>query len=137
MVLLDPDILSTPVCSLSGHEPPHRSQTFMLLGTGGLGLFVPGMLVFMAYPSTLANAGWKELPKLEYQAQVFVLQALKSSTCPATQPNCWHLYVASGGLEYKFSFSWAICLPYHTVELDLPGFWDHSFPSPRPTACQS
>ena len=84
VVLLDPDILSTPVCSLSGPELPPRSQTFMLLGTGGLGLFVPGMLVFMAYPSTLANAGWKEVPKLEDQAHVVVFQALKSSTCPAT-----------------------------------------------------
>ena len=76
VVLLDPYILSTPVCSLSGHEPPPRSLTFMLLGTGGLGLFVPGMLVFMAYPSTLANSGWKKVPKLEYQAQVVVFQAL-------------------------------------------------------------
>ena len=32
----------------------------MLLGTGGLGLFVLCMLVCMAYPSTLANAGWKD-----------------------------------------------------------------------------
>ncbi len=39
-----------------------------MLLTGGLGLFVLCMLVFMAYPSTLANAGWKEVPKLEYQA---------------------------------------------------------------------
>ena len=27
-------------------------------------------------------------------------------------------------------------LPYQAVELGLHGFWDHSFPSPRPTACQ-
>ena len=60
--------LAPPVCSLGGPEPPPRSQTSMLLGTGGLGLFVLCMLVFMSYPSTLANAGWKEVPKLEYQA---------------------------------------------------------------------
>ena len=60
--------LAPPVCSLGGPEPPPRSQTSMLLGTGGLGLFVLCMLVFMAYPSTLANASWKEVPKLEYQA---------------------------------------------------------------------
>ena len=60
--------LAPPVCSLGGPEPPPRPQTSMLLGTGGLGLFVLCMLVFMAYPSTLANTGWKEVPKLEYQA---------------------------------------------------------------------
>ena len=60
--------LAPPVCSLGGPEPPPRSQTSMLLRTGGLGLFVLCMLVFMAYTSTLANAGWKEVPKLEYQA---------------------------------------------------------------------
>ena len=27
-------------------------------------------------------------------------------------------------------------LPYQAVKLGLPGFWDHSFPSPRPTASQ-
>ena len=59
--------LALPVCSLGGPEPPPRSQTSMLLGTGGLGIFVHCMLVFMAYPSTLANTGWKEVPKLEYQ----------------------------------------------------------------------
>ena len=48
--------LAPPVCSLGGPEPPPRSQTSMLLGTGGLGLFVLCMLVFMACPSTLANA---------------------------------------------------------------------------------
>ena len=78
--------LAPPVCSLGGPEPPPWSQISMLLGTGGLGLFVLCMLVFMAYPSTLANAGWKEVPKLEYQAFVVVFQhsALKGSTCPAT-----------------------------------------------------
>ena len=60
--------LAPPACSLVGPEPPPRSQTSMLLGTGGLGLFVLCMLVFMAYPSTLANAGWKKVSKLEYQA---------------------------------------------------------------------
>ena len=55
--------LAPPVCSLGGPEPPPRSQTSMLLGTGGLGLFVLCMLVFMAYSSTLANADWKEVPK--------------------------------------------------------------------------
>ena len=60
--------LTPPVCSLGGPEPPPRPQTSMLLGTGGLGLFVLCMLVFMAYPFTLVNAGWKEVPKLEYQA---------------------------------------------------------------------
>ena len=60
--------LAPLVCSLGGPEPPPRSQTSMLLGTGGLGLFVLCMLVVKAYPSTLANAGWKEVPKLEYQA---------------------------------------------------------------------
>ena len=60
--------IAPPVCSLGGPEPPPWSHTSMLLGTGGLGLFVLCMLVFMAYPSTLANAGWKEVPKLEYQA---------------------------------------------------------------------
>ena len=60
--------LAPPVCSLDGPEPPPRSQTSMLLGTGGLGLFVLCMLVFMACPSTLDHAGWKGVPKLEYQA---------------------------------------------------------------------
>ena len=60
--------LAPPVCSLGGPEPLPMSQTSMLLGTGGLGLFVLCMLVFMAYPSTLAITGWKEVPKLEYQA---------------------------------------------------------------------
>ena len=50
--------LPPPVCILRGLEPPPRSQTSMLLGTGGVGLFVLCMLVFMAYPSTLANAGF-------------------------------------------------------------------------------
>ena len=67
-------LLAPPACSLGGHEPPPRSQTSMLLGTGGLGLFVLCMLVFMAYHSTLANAGWKEVPKFEYQAYVVVFQ---------------------------------------------------------------
>ena len=48
--------LPPPVCSLGGREPPPTSQTSMLMGTGGLGLFVLCMLVFMAYPSMLANA---------------------------------------------------------------------------------
>ena len=60
--------LAPPVCSLGGPEPPPRSQTSMLLGTGGLCLFALCMLVFMAYPSTLANAGRKEVPTWEYQA---------------------------------------------------------------------
>ena len=60
--------LAPPVCSLGGPEPPPRSQTSMLPGTGGLGLFVLCMLVCMAYPSKLANAGWKEVPQWEYQA---------------------------------------------------------------------
>ena len=60
--------LAPPVCSLGRREPPPRSQRYMLLGTGGLGLCVPCMLVIMAYPSTLANAGWTGLPKLEYHA---------------------------------------------------------------------
>ena len=60
--------LAPPVCSLGGPEPPPRSQTYMLLGTGGLVLFVLCMLVWMAYPSTLANAGCKEVPTLEYHA---------------------------------------------------------------------
>ena len=59
--------LASPVCSLGGPEPHPRSHTSMMLGTGGLGLFVLCMLIFMAYPSTLANAGWKEVPTLEYQ----------------------------------------------------------------------
>ena len=59
--------LAPSVCSLGGPEPPPRSQTSMLLGTGGLGFFVLCMVVFMAYPSTPANAGWKDVPKLEYQ----------------------------------------------------------------------
>ena len=67
VVLRDPEILSTPVCSLGGAEVPPRSQKSMLLGTGSLGLFVLCMLVFMTYPSTLANAGWKYVPKLKYQ----------------------------------------------------------------------
>ena len=60
--------LAPPVCSLCGPEPSPRSQTSMLVGTGGLDLFVLCMLVFMAFPSTLANAGWKEVPQLEYQS---------------------------------------------------------------------
>ena len=48
------------------HLLGHRHQCCW--GLGGLGLFVLCMLVFMAYPSTLANAGWKVVPKLEYQA---------------------------------------------------------------------
>ena len=66
--------LAPPVCSLGGPELPPTSQTSMLLGTGGLGLFVLCMLVFMAYPSTLANAGWNEVPKLECQAWVVVFK---------------------------------------------------------------
>ena len=49
--------LAPPVCSLGGAKPHPRSQTSMLLGTGYLGLFLLCMVVFMAYPSTLANAG--------------------------------------------------------------------------------
>ena len=41
--------LAPPVCSLGGPEPPPRSQTSMLLRTGGFGLFVLCMLVFMAF----------------------------------------------------------------------------------------
>ena len=67
--------LAPPVCSFGGPEPPPRSQTSMLLGTGGLGLFVLCMLVFMAYPSTLAKEGRrKEVPTLEYHAYVIVFQ---------------------------------------------------------------
>ena len=58
--------LAPPVFSLGGPEPHPRPHISMLLGTGGL--FVLCMLLFMAYPSTLANAGWKEVPNLEYQA---------------------------------------------------------------------
>ena len=61
-------LLAPHVCSLGGPEPPPRSQTYMLLGAECLGLFVRCMLVCMAYPSTLANAVWKEVPKLEHQA---------------------------------------------------------------------
>ena len=43
-------LLAPPVCSLGGPEPPPRSQTSMLLGTGGLGLFVLCMLVFHGLP---------------------------------------------------------------------------------------
>ena len=67
-VFLTQRLLAPPACSLGGPEPRPRPHTSMLLGTGGIGLFVLCMLVFMAYPSTLANAGWKEVPKLEYQA---------------------------------------------------------------------
>ena len=72
--LLTQIFLAPPVCSLGGPEPPPKPQTSMLLGTGGLDLFVLCMLVFMAYPSTLAIAGWKEVPKLEYQVYVVVFQ---------------------------------------------------------------
>ena len=64
--LLTQIFLAPPVCSLGGLEPPPRSQTSMLLGIGGLGLFVLCMPVCKACPSTLANAGWKEVPKLEH-----------------------------------------------------------------------
>ena len=40
VVFLDPEILSTPVCSIGGSEPPPRSQTSMLLGTGGGAWFI-------------------------------------------------------------------------------------------------
>ena len=49
VVLLYPEILAPPVCSLGGPEPPPRSQTSMILGTGGFGVFVLCMLVFMAF----------------------------------------------------------------------------------------
>ena len=44
--------LAPPVCSVGGPEPPPRSQTSMLLGTGGLGLFVLCRLVF-SWPTIL------------------------------------------------------------------------------------
>ena len=66
-LVLDRRFLAPPECSLGGPEPPPRSQTSMLLGTGGLGLFVLCMLVFMAYPSSLANAGWKDTDKHDIQ----------------------------------------------------------------------
>ena len=42
--------LAPPVCSLGGSEPRPRSQTSMLLGSGGLGIFVLCMLVFHGLP---------------------------------------------------------------------------------------
>ena len=55
-------------------------------------------------------------------------------TTTGTINSCWHLYVASGGLESELNIVLLLDqLPYQSVELGLPGFWDHSFPSPRPS----
>ena len=48
--------LAPHICSLGGPGPPPRSQTSMLLGTGGLGLFVLCMLVFVRYPCFVSYA---------------------------------------------------------------------------------
>ena len=50
-------ILAPPVCSLGGPEPPPRAQTSMLLGTGGLGIFVLCMLVFHGLPFHAVQCG--------------------------------------------------------------------------------
>ena len=87
--------LAPRVCILGGPEPPPRSQTSMLLGTGGLGLFVLCMLVFTAYTSTLANAGWKEVPTLEYQARGVKFGAPSLGICvPSTEELYLPCYLA-------------------------------------------
>ena len=78
----------------------------------------------MAYPSTLTNAVGRRYGN--WRTHIYLpcyLTQLLASLC---------------------SIGWfGICvfllldqLPYQAVELGLPWFWDHSFPSPRPTACQ-
>ena len=47
--------LAPPVCSLGGPKQPPRSQTSML----PLAYLYFACWVFMAYPSTLAHAGWE------------------------------------------------------------------------------
>ena len=72
VVIIDPYILSSSACSLYGPEPPPRSHK--IIRGWRLGLFVMCMLSFVAYPSMLADASWKEVPKLEYQSLLTVLQ---------------------------------------------------------------
>ena len=51
---------SSPARSISRPEPPPWSWTLSVpLGTGGNDSVVLCMLVLLAYPSTLASAGWK------------------------------------------------------------------------------
>ena len=59
-----------------------------------------------------------------------MFQTLTSSTCPSF----WQLYVASGGFGIRVFL--LDQLPYQAIEPGLPQFWNHCFPSPRPTAGQ-
>ena len=127
--------LAPPACSLGGPEPPSRSQTSMLLGTGGLGIFVLCMLVFHGLPFHADQCG------LEGGTEIGVPSL--GSCVPSTEELYLPCYL-SQLLASLCSIGWfGICvfllldqLPYQAVELGLPGFWDHIFPSPRPTACQ-
>ena len=127
--------LAPPVCSLGGPEPPPRSQTSMLLGTGGLGIFVLCMLVFHGLPFHADQCG------LEGGTEIGVPSI--GSCVPSTEEFYLPCYLTQL-LASLCSIGWfGICvfllldqLPYQADELGLPGFWDRSFPSPRPTACQ-
>ena len=76
--------LAPPVCSLCGPEPPPRSQTSMLLGTGGLGLFVFCMLVFHGLPFHAGQCGLEGGTEIGVPSLGSCVSTLKGSTCPAT-----------------------------------------------------
>ena len=56
VVLLDPEIISTP-CTLGGTESPPRSLTSMLQGTRGLGIIILCMLVYHGLPFHADQSG--------------------------------------------------------------------------------
>ena len=127
--------LAPPVCSLDGPEPHPSSQTSTLLGTGGLGIFVLCMLFFHGLSFHADQCG------LEGGTEIGVPSL--GSCVPSTEELYLPCYLTQL-LASLCSIGWfGICvfllldqMPYQVFELGLPGFWDHSFPSHRPTACQ-
>ena len=76
--------LAPSVCSIGGHEPPSRSQTYMLLGTGRLGLFVLCMLVFHGILFHAGQCGLEGGTEIGVPSLGSCVSALNGSICPAT-----------------------------------------------------
>ena len=76
--------LAPPVCSIGGPEPPPRSPTPMLLGTGGLGRFLLCMLVLHGRPFHAGQCGLEGGTEIGVPSLGSCVSALSGSTCPAT-----------------------------------------------------
>ncbi len=113
--------LAPPVCSLGGPEPPPRSHTSMLLGTGGLGIFVLCMLVCHGLPFPADQCGLEGGTEIGIPHLGSCVQSTEELYLP-----CYLTQL----LASLCSIGWfGICvfllldqLPYQAVELGLPGF---------------